>query len=336
MKKNIVIRASKKILGLAHRYCKLVIIRPLFAIDFLIAKRKTHRNTTLACYRYPFISSKKNICIFSHFDRDNVIDSYVLHYLKELSGQDCDIIFVTTSRYLSLDQRKKLQPFCHKIIIRKNTGRDFGAFKSGIQAIENLAFYNKVILANDSVYGPLYPLDKIIHYGDQMQLDMWGATDSFANQYHIQSYFIVFSKPLIQHLVFGEFWRHLPDLYFRDNIIHRYEIGMSQFFIKKGFKLGAYCPYLRIKESLQNIPLDFDYLLRKVPLNPTHYFWNILVSDHCFPFLKRELISRNPEHLDITHWPDFLKKYTRYNPDLIQQHLNRLAGISSTTRMESS
>ena len=39
--------------------------------------------------------SKSRLCVFSHFDKGNKIDDYVIYYLQKLADCDCEIIFVS-------------------------------------------------------------------------------------------------------------------------------------------------------------------------------------------------------------------------------------------------
>ena len=60
-------------------------------------------------------------------------------------------------------------------------------------------------------------------------------------------------------------------------------------------RLAASHPLLRDLESLA--PAARAALLQAQPLNPTHHFWHALVRRLGFPFLKTELVRRNPGRL---------------------------------------
>ncbi len=254
-------------------------------------------------------TSKKNLCIFSHFDPHNIIDSYVVYYINELSKCHCDIIFVSTCVNLNATEIQKINAICKKIIIKKNRGLDFGAYKYGLTTEENLDKYEKIILTNDSVYGPFFNLNHIISYGDKLKLDMWGATDSYMIKYHLQSYFIVFSKRLFLHPLFKSFWDKVYNLGLKNNIIVRYEIGISQYFLHHGFTLGAYCSC----PTLEN-HINYD---------PSHHSWDRLISSEQYPFIKRMLIRDNPHQVNIHHWQELITKLSQFNTDLITKHLER-------------
>ena len=46
-------------------------------------------------------------CFFAHYDRDGIIDDYVVHYIKELKKVCNDIIFASVSN-VSKEEQKKL------------------------------------------------------------------------------------------------------------------------------------------------------------------------------------------------------------------------------------
>ncbi|TAK79439.1 MAG: hypothetical protein EPO11_00060 [Gammaproteobacteria bacterium] len=290
-----------------------LISNPFFSIDLFVSKR-FHKKEIIACYDLPSTQKKPYLCIFSHFDMHNRIDDYVIYYLTELARCGCEIIFVTTSAALSLEERQKIASLCSKIIIKGNRGRDFGAFKCGIDEITDFSHYEKIILANDSVYGPFFDLTNVIHYGDQHGLDMWGATDSLEHRYHVQSYLVVFAKTLIQSPSFKQFWQQVYELGSRENIIQRYEIGMSSFFLKQGFKLGAYCNYATLRHDLG---------LKSRPVNSTHYLWDVLITHYRHSFIKRELLALNPAKINISNWKQLLQQYTQFDIHMISNHLNR-------------
>lgn len=305
----------------------------LYLIDrtcFMFSKPDKENNK----YIYSTLSGdkKKYICVFSHYDKDSKVDDYVLFYLKSLFDYGCSINFVTTSD-INQKEQEKLFPYCEKIIIRKNEGIDFGSYKCGIDAIKNIEKYEKLIIANDSVYGPLYPIKELIEYGDNAGLDMWGATDSYELNYHVQSYFIVYSKRILTSPYFKIFWKGVRNLKFKWNVIFENEIGGSQFFLKKGFKLASFCDYFRIKQDIIRSKQtggcnlsDCRYkLLINKNINMTLTIWDVLIKDYRYPFIKRQLLRFNPERVDVSYFQDLLLKHTKFNPDLIENHLKRIS-----------
>lgn len=283
------------------------------------------------------IQRKKYICVFSHFDKDNLVDDYVLYYIKNLFESDCNVIFVTTS-IISHHEQEKLFPYCDKIIIRENIGYDFSSYKIGIESVDDINQYEKLIIANDSCYGPLYPLKEILSYGDEMRLDMWGVATSREFFYHIQSYFLVFNQAMFKSPSFKNFWKSVHIVTLRENIVFKYEIGASQYFLKKGFKLGAFCDCDDIKTYLlsNNMIAPRETISRVLPdysnrpifnkldeLNISLYCWDIIIANYRCPFIKRDLLYYNLCKVDISYWQALLGECTQFDVSLIENHLKR-------------
>ena len=59
--------------------------------------------------------------------------------------------------------------------------------------------------------------------------------------------------------------------------------------------------------------------------NPTHVFWDILIKDFKYPFIKRDLLKTNPADIrNFFSWIEVVKK-TGYNINLIEEHLKRIS-----------
>lgn len=279
--------------------------------------------------------------IFAHYDRDNLVDQYVWYLLNSLKEAANFSLFVTTSEISSKDIAD-LKRICSTVIIRQNTGYDFASWKSGIQSIENIDDFDELILCNDSVYGPFYPLAPIFDAMSQRECDFWGMTDSYEIAYHLQSYFLVFKKKVIVSTAFKEFWESVHDEETKTEVIKRYEVGLTKHLLSAGFKATAYAPYsfstlavLRAKALwvLRHPSLALKALTttgsRNVytgytTANPTHFFWKELIVKYKMPFLKVELLRDNPLGINISDWEEVIRSCSAYDVGLIKEHLNRV------------
>lgn len=256
------------------------------------------------------INKNNNLCIFSHFDTDNIIDEYVINYLKSINDSKFDIIFVSTSEKLNNDEINKINFLCKKIIVKKNNGYDFGSWVVGLNSINNdILLYDNLIICNDSVYAPLFNLPNIISKMNKRNCDFWGITDSYQHSYHLQSYFIFFKKTVFSSSVFYNFWNNYRVYTKKRNIIRNYEINLTKYFISNGFKSEVLCPTIDF----------FDY--RKV--NTTHNNWKILITKYRCPIIKIELLKKNPLNINIDDVETIIKNESSYNFNLIKDHLNR-------------
>ena len=266
------------------------------------------------------------LCVFSHFDRDGKVDDYVIHYATQLCRLGFGIIFVSTADDLDDDGVSRLQPLCREIVVRDNVGYDFGSWKAGLELAGNLEGVETLILANDSVYGPVHDLAPVFATMRDRGLDVWGITDSWQLRYHLQSYFMVFEKAALQSPAFQNFWKSLPAFCFKRVLIWRCEVGLSQGLIKAGLALGALCEYGRLRREHRATVLETeDRSFTAGPLNSTHSLWNLLLSELDCPFLKVGLLRDNPENLtDLHQWQGVLAATSEYDPHLIRRHLARM------------
>lgn len=301
--------SSHKIFIITFNILRKYFHRSRYYVDW-VASRLFHKQTITILKNNSTIKIKDNLCVFSHYDPNNLIDAYVVYYLQKLAHY-CNIVFVTTCETLASDEINKINHLCKRIIIKNNRGLDFSAYKHGLCSEKNLSQYQKILFVNDSVYGPFFDVGNIIHYGDKNNLDMWGATDSHMIKYHIQSYFVVFSRSIFLTDKFTKFWNSITNLGLKNNIIIRYEIGMSQYFLQHHFKLGAHstCPKL---DNNRNI-------------DPSHHYWKKSIIENKHPFIKRILIRDNPHNITISNWQSFIKTITDYDISLIEHHLTRTA-----------
>jgi rhamnosyltransferase len=250
---------------------------------------------------------QKYLCLFAHFDKDNIIDEYVVHYIKNLFSLKIDIIFISNCKFLKDKEIEKIKPYCKKIIIRKGRARDFGSWKIGISVLgEDIKNYDYLILANDSVYGPLNNnLKNILSFFENSQYDGFGITDSYEVKYHLQSYFLIFKKNIITSKVFNNFWQNFYFFNRKRTIIEKYEIGLSQKLIKHGFKLGAYYDYWGLIKSINESHPYYSLIVNNF-VNPTHFLWDKLIKKGC-PFIKIELLRDNPSKIsNVYQWEKIL------------------------------
>jgi lipopolysaccharide biosynthesis protein len=284
--------------------------------------------------------------VYSHFNRRGQIFDFTTYAIRSLCEAGFRIVFVTNAKNFDPAQLPLLNPFCAKIVKRRNAGYDFGAYKEGINSIPDLATMDGLVLMNDSVYGPLFPLKNTLDRMSAIEVDFWGLTDSWQHAYHLQSYFMYFAKRLIGSSDFHKFWRSIPLINYKRGVIEYLEIGLSQFLLQRGYRLSAAFPYYSLvdrylalldKAPLDNIVPDKD--ARKIQeglrtllqmgrfVNPTHYFWDILINEFQYPFIKNELLSPNPDHIyGINSWRDTVMTCTKYDINLIiehQKHSNR-------------
>lgn len=145
-------------------------------------------------------SDKETLAIVSIYDRDGIIDEYLIFYLASLRVI-ADCLIVAVNGELTQGGREKLMTVADEIYLRPNTGFDFGAYKDVIEnylRAEELKHYNKVILCNDTCYGPFVSFENIFVQMRERDVEFWSINyieDPLLP--HFQSYFMVFGGSAI-------------------------------------------------------------------------------------------------------------------------------------------
>lgn len=269
---------------------------------------------------------RKRLCIFAHYSDSSQIARYVLSYLEALAGVGMDIVFVSSSPDLPGGELEKISPLCRLIVKRENRGYDFGSWKVGLEQSGDLEKYEEVILANDSVYGPLFPLGESFGKMESGRADFWGITDSWMPQHHLQSYFMVFTRPVFTSPAFLSFWKTLPFFRRKKDIIIHCEVRLTEHLEDHGFRCGAVIPYggIEILPGRTAWDMRLEVLTGHRNLNPTHFFWRVMIEKYRHPFLKVELLRENPVQVQDLHLlPEVLESFTDYKTSLIDEHLSR-------------
>lgn len=177
----------------------------------------------------------KRTAVFAHYDKNNLIQNYVVYYLSELKKCAEKIIFVSDSDVLP-EELKKIEGIVEQSIIGRHGEYDFGSYKRGfLYAKENnlLTACEELILANDSCYAPLFPFKEMFSVMSQKTIDFWGATSSdsgikkedediYCRFNHIQSYFIVFKPAVFNSDIFNNFITSVKKENTKEEIVIKY------------------------------------------------------------------------------------------------------------------
>jgi hypothetical protein len=310
----------------------------------LIGQLRSTRQITFVCPQGEITLGPK-VALFMHFDRRGHVRSQLLHYVRELRENGRDVVFVSNARKLKPEALAALQEICAGVIVRRNIGYDFGAWRDAIDYL-NLPRANteEIICANDSVFGPLLPLGDVLRRFDYSRADIWGLTESWQRRYHLQSFFIAYGPKAIRAEAFRKFWKYVRPVPVKSYVINAYEIGVTQVMMKGGLHCEALWSYETLVKMANRAELERliggdgtelakddpvqvarlrqvvrirDGKVKRVALNPTADLWRqLLVSG--FPFIKRELLRDNPTRVeDVGDWEEVVRDELGADPDQI-------------------
>ena len=185
----------------------------------------------------------KTLAVFSIFDRDGIIDKYILYWMEKLKTVSERLITVVNGpiKEVSMQELKK---YCSEIICRGNVGYDAGAYKDvlleylGRKEIEQ---YDSLILCNDTCYGPFEKLQNIICRLSQYDIGGLKYQDRGCISW-IDSFFLFFNRRVLLDATFYDYWERIIDSNEKDikNIYFAFESKLMNLIIEKGWKIGIY------------------------------------------------------------------------------------------------
>ena len=232
----------------------------------------------------------KRLALYIFYDKEGFVSDYVKYYVKALKEVTDRIVFIVNGK-IQPEGRKEIEGLGLEIFNRENKGLDFGAWKETILSIgfPEIGKYDELVLCNCSSYGPAYPLSEVFSKMEQRKCDFWGITrhpatgseiiagnPETAIVEHIQSYFIVFSRRVVESNGFQKWWTELEPT--------------SNYSIEVGLHENRFTQYLHDCGFTYDTYVDCDkYFRRNCPYNTTFACADELLTADRDPFIKRKL-----------------------------------------------
>lgn len=256
----------------------------------------------------------QDVCLFAHFDKDDRLDDFVLRYLSKLKQLDFSIILISASRLAEVEIARA-KGICDDVILRGNTGGlDFASWSVAFAKHRN-AIGGRLLLANDSVYGPIGNLGKALDQLTHMTADFYGMVESVEMTPHLQSWFVLLQPHVVRSTAFRSIMAQPFTTMTRREIIRFGEVGLSHRLTAAGFRYEALYRHC----GAATLPPRHD-------ANPMLLYWHEALFDAGVPFLKIELLRDNPIGVEDT--AEILQQVERIDPGicgLIGAHLARTA-----------
>ncbi|WP_277668742.1 rhamnan synthesis F family protein [Caproiciproducens galactitolivorans] len=275
-------------------------------------------------------------CIYFIYDKDGIIDDYIIYQLKDLR-ENINFLHCVVNGKLNPEGWKKLEAIVDEVYVRENKGMDIGAYKAAIEYIgwDKLNNYDELVLMNNTCFGPIYPFKEVFDWAKWRDIDFWGLTWGLKTDWlgtkdylhyndshvHIQSYFLVIRKPLLASRLLVDFFHEIPEdvSYALSGSI--YEYAFPGYFEDRGYKGDVYCDDRD----------DYNYPLLH---NPVH-----LLKDFRMPlFKKRSFFHHYTDVLNNTAGEAtarliaFIENETDYDMDLVWASILRTSSLSDVVR----
>ncbi len=248
------------------------------------------------------IRQVRRVCLFAHYHQDGIVAVHVLHYLRALRDAGFVTVVLSTAS-LDTEGCDALRNAGADVILRENRGMDFGGWIEACRRFFPLRA-DLLLLANDSVYGPLSDLSAFVDRLLAHEADFYGAVESQEIAPHLQSWFVMLRPAAYRSRAFTELMcTPMPEMADKLALVTRYEVGLTQHLAAAGLRYYA-------AFSLRGR----DGIARRYPYNPAHLLWREMI-DAGVPFVKIELLRLNRMRVtDTAAWPIVVGSHT---PDLV-------------------
>jgi lipopolysaccharide biosynthesis protein len=281
----------------------------------------------------------RRLWIAAHYNHKGVVAPYFASALRTYRRLGGKLVTVTTAT-LNEGAREVLWALSDHVIERENIGLDFGSWRHALLAYDFASDYDEVIIVNDSVFGPFAPIDPFIQRLSLPDSPILGMTISREVADHIQSFFIGFNLKAFPRAVFERFWWDMQLLEDKNEIIQRYEIGLSRTALRAGVPLAALLdmrlsmrPYDISARFAQIMPNRFNWQIMQQLFtaqlsrrsNPMMYHWAEALNAGV-PFLKVELMRDNPIEISLGPVRRALIGFGGNHADEVFSHLRSLHG----------
>jgi hypothetical protein len=291
------------------------------------AARALRRKKTPALRMEPGIrpdADATRIALYVHYSATGQISEMVRRQLDLLGQVGFSIVFISMADGIPDADWQSVRQLAALVVQRPNFGLDFGAWRDLLPEVRRRwSVPQALLLANDSVLGPIHPLAPAIEAMRAGGDGLFGLTESLQGGVHLQSYMLLArGTAAVGDLM--HFVQNLPVSHSKWLLVRMGEVRLSRWMRRRGHRVAALFSYDRLvratvadPEERSRLQLvyrrfhDFERLsteaavmaLHRWPLNPTHHLWRVLAVQFSYPFLKTELIRRNPARLPgVTDW----------------------------------
>lgn len=274
-------------------------------------------------------NNAKRLGIFFFYDAQGIVDRYIDYFLNEYEKCFQKLVVVCNGK-LTDEGYSVFEKYTDMVIVRENEGMDVWAYKTAFDKIgwNELGLYDEVTIANYTSMGPVYPFTEMYDAMAERDVDFWGINKHFkldADVFgkisygyipeHIQSYYMVFRKTLVQSKAFQKYWNEMPEIKTYVDSIATFEAVFTKKFADKGFKWGVY--------------VDVDDL-ETLTLHPILTYPKELIQNRKCPIFKRRTFFQDYNVvMDATVGQEAMELYNYlqekhlYDTDLIWDNLLR-------------
>jgi hypothetical protein len=291
----------------------------------------------------------KRIALYVHYSASGQVSEMVRRQLALIEQFGFAIVFISMAARIPEDDWQAVRGLCALVVHRQNRGRDFGAWRDLMPEVgRRWPDIEELVLMNDSVLGPIHAAGPIIDTMRSGGDGLFGLTESLQGGAHLQSYLLLARGQRavadVMRFIRGMHISHSKWL-----LVQLGEIRLARWMRKRGHRVAAVFGYDRLAKAAASDPaerqrLESSYrrlkglttapddqaaeMLHAWPLNPTHHMWHLLATRFGAPFLKTELVLRNPGRLPgVADWPAVVPPDSPCPLPVLRAHLETMKAV---------
>ena len=175
------------------------------------------------------MSTPKRLFLFAGYDQNGIIDDALIHYVSNLSKLG-DVILCMDST-CEIHEIEKIKPFTIHTTAKRHGEYDFGSYKRAFEYARDkklLKTYDVMYLVNDSVFGPMFDMKKIIEEIEANPTDACGmVTSKHKTHQFMESWFVRLNKKIFLSRWFNKFLSDIKSEKYKYIITIKYEHGLT-------------------------------------------------------------------------------------------------------------
>lgn len=286
----------------------------------------------------------RSVAVFVQFSRDGVLTAMVRRQLEIYRRLGFAVVLVSNSPAFPEDSWQAARRLAALVVHRRNRGLDFGAWKDLVPVARGRwPGMDELLLANDSVLGPIRPLEPCLAAMRDGGPGFYGMLESIQGGPHMQSWFVLaHGRKAVGDLT--DFLAAMRLSVSKWTIVQRGELRLARAMREAGNRVAALFGYATLVDIALREPAERAYLDRALPgllegddrtalrdllierpLNPSQHLWRVLSGPAGCPFIKTELVRRNPGRLpEVETWPSLVPADSPCPVEELKAHLAAL------------
>jgi hypothetical protein len=266
--------------------------------------------------------ARRSVALFVHFSPDGRVSRMVRRQLETYDRLGFETVFISNAPSIAEADWQEARARVALAVQRRNFALDFGAWQDVAPlALARWTQAEELLLVNDSVLGPVRPLDPVFAAMRAAGPGVFGLLESIQGGPHLQSWFLLArGRDVVADLV--AFLAALRLSVSKWHVVRRGELQLARAMRARGHRVAAVHSYAALLDRALSDPAERAYLaaalpwlaprralpeaeavaamrlrLLRRPVNPAHLFWRVLYGPAGCPLIKTELVRRNPGRL---------------------------------------